>query len=106
MIQKDEYKKAKKIVDEYELQESKELDKRLLLMEADLKDFFAKNKVGGLTVSEFHLRGERYGQRDIVEIFPDCFDEDYVDDVSDKKIIEIGNKYGVWLKFHSGVYPK
>lgn len=108
MISKDEYKKAKKIVDDYEQYEREELAKKVALMEADLKDFFAKNRVGGRTIKKFTIEGEHLGQKDIVRILPvePDFDEDYQDDASDKKIMEIGNKYGVWLKFHSGVYPK
>jgi hypothetical protein len=107
MVSKDEYKKAKKIVEDYEQQEREDLAKKIALMEVDLKDFFAKNKVGGRTIRKFTI-DSILGQKDIVRIIPvePDFNEDYQDDSADTKIMEIGNKYGVWLKFHSGVYPK
>lgn len=105
MVSKDEYNKAKKIVDEYELALDVEFKKTLALIEKDLKQFFATNKVCRQTIKTFSLNNFM-GQRDVVEIYPDCFDEDYSDDVADKKIMEIGNKYDVWLHFTPSIYPK
>ena len=105
MVSKDEYKKAKKIVDEYELTQSVEFQKTIKLIEADLRSFFASNKVCNRTITNFSLNSFM-GQKDIVEIYPDGFDEDYHDDISDKKIMEIGNKYDVWLHFTPSIYPK
>ena len=105
MISKDEYKKAKKIVDEYEFEHSEAFKKILKLIDADLKKFFSENKILGKTISEFGLRSS-LGQKDIVEIVIDCFNGDYKDDITDKKIMEIGNKYDVWLHFTPSIYPK
>jgi len=105
MVSEGEYKKAKKIVDEYELMLDAEFKKKLALIEKELKQFFATNKVCGKTIKEFRLNNFM-GQKDVVEIYPDCFDEDYDDDATDKKLMELGNKHDVWLHFTSSVYPK
>lgn len=105
MVSKDEYKKAKKIVDEYELAQSAEFKKIVSLIETDLKKFFSENKICGKTITEFSLRSFM-GQKDIVEIIPNCFNGDYKDDITDKKLMEIGNKHDVWLHFTPSIYPK
>ena len=105
MVSKDEYKKAKKIVDEYELAQNEEFKKMLKSIEIDLKKFFSENKIMGKTISQFSLRSFM-GQKDIVEIITDCFNANYKDDASDKKIMDLGNKYDVWLHFNSSIYTK
>ena|ERR1035437_2642720 len=105
MVSEYEYKKAKKIVDEYELMLDDELRKKLALIEKELKLFFSSNKICGQTIKEFRLNSFM-GQKDIVEIYPDCFDENYKDDSTDKKLMEIGNKHDVWLHFTPSIYTK
>lgn len=112
MITKEQYEKAKLIINEYQQQLKVEYDKKLVLIKADLIEYFKNNKVCGMTIFDFNLSSPWWNNRDyICNVFfiyaiDPFFDEDYDDDKADDDIEEIGKKYGINLSWDISVYSK
>lgn len=110
-ITKEQYEQAKAIVDKYNHQLKAELQDKIKLIRFDLEEYFKQNEVCGekiemFKLSERHWFGEKkYDTVDIIPIKP-YFDEDYWDDKADDDIEAIGQKYGIRLRWESGVYGK
>lgn len=109
-ITKEQYEQAKAIVDKYNHQLDADFQATMEKIKADLEKYFSENEVCGGKIEKFKLSnktwlGTSYTHVDIIPIEPD-FDEDYWDDKADADIEAIGQKYGVYLSWESGVYPK
>ena len=109
MVTKEEYNAAKLVVQEYESQLQRELDRRVRRIKQELIGFFKDNLVSGRQIKKFDIRvsknfvGEPLAS--IVFIDP-YFDEDYWDKSADKYFEELGKKYQINLHPESGIYPK
>ena len=75
----------------------------------DLEELFKSRLISETKIEDFDLRGLKSKFNDEIYVFiidsEGYFDEDYLDDESDKLIEEIGKKYGVNLSW-TDVYGK
>ena len=106
MIDKADYLNAKKVVDQYESEESERRDRNIELITGELKEYFKTHTPGGFTIEEFIVKSDWTGFPKIFPIDP-CMDEEYWDDEADMELEKIGEKYGFKrFGFESSVHPK
>jgi len=113
MVTPEEYKKAKKIVDEYDRQQNDVRDANLKALEQELTEFFKTNKLcyDQCEIKEFYLTttsgfgGKHYAY--IHSTIP-MFDEDYSEsDKMENDLNLLGMKHGfAGCSMESGAYGK
>lgn len=101
---KEEYEKAKEIVDLYKAEKRRIHGEKLEKIRIDLEKYFSENLVEGRRVKSFSFSFDTFSS-ETVRIIPDCFDEDYSGSANED-IKKIGEKYDIDLKFIYWVYGK
>lgn len=91
---KEEYNKAKEIVDAYENEQKRIYDIKVEAFAQDLKKYFAGNLIDGrIQLNEFKLEKLGLGRGDIIPVDPSL--EEYYDGGNNKDIKELCKKHDV-----------
>lgn len=106
MITEEAYREAKKITDAYEEQQRKKRHKKIKKLEDELTEYFENNKVGGLTITDFHLKQVSHGTSLEIVVNAPSFHMTYPDEKASEDVREIGQKYDERVSFPYWMYPK